>query len=63
MGSTKIKKKTLFKDYEEGGIRLLDLKIFASSPKLKWLKHLLGDNTNSLHLLMSRYTEKIIEII
>ena len=53
--STKIKIETLYKDYEEGGIRLLDLKAFDQSLRLKWLKYLHGNNTNSLHMLMSRY--------
>ena len=59
---TKIKIETLYKDYEEGGIRLLDLKGFDQSLKLKWLKYLHGNNTNSLHMLMSRYIKKIIEV-
>ena len=60
--STKIKIETLYKDYEEGGIRLLNLKAFDQSLKLKWLKYLHGNNTNSLHILMSRYITKIIEV-
>ena len=57
--STKIKIETLYKDYEEGGIRLLDLKAFDQSLKLKWLKYLHGNNTKSLHILMSRYIIKV----
>ena len=45
--STKIKIETLYKDYEEGGIRLLDLKAFDQSLKLKWLKYLQIKNDNS----------------
>ena len=38
--TTKIKIDTLYKDYKEGGIRLLDIKSFDSALKLKWLKFL-----------------------
>ena len=40
----------------------LDLKAFDQSLKLKWLEYLHRNNTNSLHLLMSRYIKRIIEV-
>ena len=45
---------TLFKDYKEGGIRLLNIKSFDSALKLKWLKFLCEKCQNPLHTVMSR---------
>ena len=53
---------TLYKDYKEGGIRLLDIKYFDLALKLKWLKFLREKYQNPLHRLMSRNLNKLNNI-
>ena len=44
-GNTKIKMETLYKDLNEGGIKLLDLKTFDTALKMKWIKFLIEKET------------------
>ena len=52
-GSAKIKKKKIFiKNYEEGGMKIIDIKSFNVSMKLKWLKNLINCKPNKCYQLV-----------
>ena len=50
-GRAKIKKKIFIKNYEEGGIKMIDIKSFNVSMKLKWLKNLINCKPNKYYQL------------
>ena len=53
-GRAKIKKKKKFfiKNYEEGGMKMIDIKSFNVSMKLKWLKNLINCKPNRCYQLV-----------
>ena len=53
---------TLYKDYDEGEIRLLHIKSFDAALKLKWINYFHRENRNVLHILMSRNLQRISDI-
>ncbi|MCW4346095.1 MAG: reverse transcriptase domain-containing protein, partial [Candidatus Thiodiazotropha endolucinida] len=74
----KIKRETLIKDYDKGGLKMIDLRTFIMSLKISWLKRMLDNDKNKLykHIYMSElkpyggklffesnYSEKDIENI
>ena len=61
--TTKIKKDTLFKSFENGGINLLDLRSFDKALKIKWIKYITDKAENSLSILMSKDITKLKYII
>ena len=61
--TTKIKKDTLFKSFENSGINLLDLRSFDKALKIKWIKYITDKAENSLSILMSKDITKLKDII
>ena len=49
----RIKRDTLTKTYSEGGLKMINVKAFASSLKLTWLRRLIRDNKKWQHIIMS----------
>ena len=54
-GNDKIKLETLYKDLDEGGIQLLDIRAFDVTLKMKWMKFLIEKESNISSILMSRH--------
>ena len=63
-GRSKIKKKVFIKNYEEGGMKMIDIKIFNISMKLKWLKNQINCKPNKCYQLEydTRDVRKIINL-
>lgn len=45
----KIKRETLIKEYEKGGLKMVDIKTFIASLKISWVKRMLENNHNKLY--------------
>ena len=52
MEGQKLKKKKLSKNYEEGGMKMIDIKSFNVSMKLKWLKNQINCKPNKCYQLV-----------
>ena len=61
-GNNKIKLETLYKDLNEGGIKLLDIRSFDVALKMKWIKFLIEKDSNILSILMSRHFTNLKKI-
>ena len=54
----KIKRSTLYKDYKNGGLRMINLECFLNSLKASWLKRIFDDKSTST-LWKSFYKQKL----
>ena len=64
-GSEKIKRLTMYNDYEKGGFKVPDLNSFIMAQKLTWVKKLLDDSTwpDWKTLFLNDVEKKSVEII
>ena len=60
--TTNIKKDTLFKSFENGGINLLDLRSFDMALEIKWIKYIIDEAENYFSILMSKDITKLKDI-
>ena len=56
----KIKRKTIISDYQDGGLRMLDIKCFVKAQKIMWIKRFLSPENASWKALLTLCLEEFL---